>query len=274
MKTRLGRQESQLLAYAEMRGLRTVRTGELVGPLRLTPDQERELFRRMSRSGLVARVRPGLYLVPPRLPLGLRWSPTPAEAIKALMDDCGGRYQLCGANAFNRYGFDDQIPARLYAYNNQISGNRKIGNVEMTLIKVADKRLGDIDTVTTPEGPTLVYSSRTRTLVDAVYDWSRFNGIPRSYQWIRAELAAKRVRPSELAVLTLRYGDTGTIRRMGALCEQIGVAERVLRKLEAELPATRSPIPFVPNRPKRGPAAPRWGVVLNENASDKREPAS
>jgi predicted transcriptional regulator of viral defense system len=274
MKTRLGRQESQLLAYAEMRGLRTVRTGELVGPLHLTPEQERELFRRMNRSGLVARVRPGLYLVPPRLPLGLRWSPTPAEAINALMDDCGGRYQLCGPNAFNRYGFDNQIPTRLYAYNNRISGNRKIGNVEIALIKVADRRLGVTETVSTPEGPTLVYSSRARSLVDAVYDWSRFNGIPRGYQWIREELAAKRVRPSELAELTLRYGDTGTIRRIGALCEQIEVPERILRKLEAELPATQSLIPFVPNRPKRGRGLSRWGVVLNDDASDKRRAAS
>jgi predicted transcriptional regulator of viral defense system len=274
MKTRLGRQESQLLAYAEMRGLRTLRTGDLVKPLRLTSQQERELFRRMSRSGLVARVRPGLYLVPPRLPLGLRWGPTPTEAINALMDDCGGRYQLCGPNAFNRCGFDDQIPARLYAYNNRISGNRKIGNVEITLIKVADKRLGATEAVRTPEGPKLVYSSRARALVDAVYDWSRFNGIPRGYQWIRDELAAKRVRPSELVDLTLRYGDTGTIRRMGALCEQIGVSARLLRRLEAKLPDTSSPIPFVPNRPKRGPAVARWGIVLNDDARKERRSAS
>jgi predicted transcriptional regulator of viral defense system len=268
MKTRLGRQESLLLAYAQMRGLRTVRTGELTGPLRLSIEQERELFRRMNRGNLIARVRPGLYLVPPRLPLGLRWGPTEAEAINALMDDCGGRYQICGANAFNRYRFDDQIPNRLYAYNNRISGDRKIGIVDMTLIKVADERLGATETIVTPEGSTLVYSSRGRALVDAVYDWSRFNGIPRGYRWVREELAAKRVKPAQLAQLTLQYGDIGTRRRMGALLEQIGVTDRVLCKLEEQLPATRSPIPFVPGRPKRGPANPRWGVVINEHASD------
>jgi predicted transcriptional regulator of viral defense system len=232
--------------------------------LRLSGEQERELFRRMNRWGLIARVRPGLYLVPPRLPLGLVWVPTPAEAINALMDDCGGRYQICGANTFNRYGFDDQIPNRVYAYNNRISGDRMIGTVDMTLIKVADERLGDTEVVPTPEGPTLVYSSRARALVDAVYDWSRFNGIPRGYRWIREELKAKRVKPAELAESTLRYGDTGTIRRMGELLEQYGAPERVLRTLEHELPATSSPIPFVPTRPKRGRADRRWGVVLNE----------
>jgi predicted transcriptional regulator of viral defense system len=264
MKTRLGRQESLLLAYTQMRGLRVVRTGELTGPLRLSAEQERELFRRMNQGGLIARVRPGLYLVPPRLPLGLRWGPTEAEAINALMDDCGGCYQICGPNAFNRYGFDDQIPNRLYAYNNRISADRKIGTAAMTLIKVADERLGDTETVPTPEGATLVFSTRARTLVDAVYDWSRFDGIPRGYRWIRDELASQRVKPAELGALTLRYGDTGTIRRMGILLEQLGAAERVLRLLEQGLAATRSPIPFVSNRPKRGRANPRWGVVLNE----------
>jgi predicted transcriptional regulator of viral defense system len=176
----------------------------------------------------------------------------------------GGRYQICGANAFNRYGFDDQIPNRLYAYNNRISGDRMIGTVDLTLIKVADERLGATETIPTPEGPTLIYSTRARALVDAVYDWSRFDGIPRAYRWIREELAAKRIKPVELTELTRRYGDTGTVRRMGALLEQLGVTERILRLLEGGFPATQSPIPFVPRQPKRGRANPRWGVILNE----------
>ena len=121
-----------------------------------------------------ARLIPGAAPVAAGSALGT----DPGQAITALMDDCGGRYQICGPNAFNRYGFDDQIPNRLYAYNNRISGDRKIGQVEMTLIKVDDERLGATETTTVPEGPTLVYSSRARALVDAVYDWSRFDGIP------------------------------------------------------------------------------------------------
>ena len=70
MKSRLGRQETLLLAYAHMRKLRLLRMGELTGPLQLSGAQERELFRRLLRGGIIARVRPGLFLVPPRLPLG------------------------------------------------------------------------------------------------------------------------------------------------------------------------------------------------------------
>jgi len=221
-----------MLAYLQMRKRRTVRTGELTGPLQFTRDQERELFRRMARGGLIARVRPGLYLAPAQLPLGGSWRPDETLALNTLMEDRRGRYQICGPNAFNRYGFDEQVPTRVYAYNNRISGERTIGAIALTLIKVGDERLGDTEDVQTPDGLTASYSSRVRTLVDAVYDWSRFNSLPRAYAWIRSELAANRVDAGNLVTVTLRYGDKGAIRRIGALLEGERGREHLLQKLE------------------------------------------
>lgn len=255
-----------MLAYLQMRKQRVVRTGELTGPLRLTRFQELELFRRMARGGLIARVRRGLYLVPPQLPLGGSWSPDEALALNTLLEDRRGRYQICGPNAFNRYGFDEQVPTRVYAYNNRISGDRSVGVVALTLIKVADERLGDIDEVRSPDGQTALYSSRLRTLVDAVYDWSRFNSLPRAFAWIRTELAARRVAPAELVRVTLRYGDVGTIRRIGALLEREGVDAALQRKLRRALKPTGSVIPWIPTRPKRGTVDRRWGVVWNDSS--------
>ena len=266
MKTTLGKQETQLLAYLQMRKRQTVKTDELTGPLQLSREQERELFRRMARGGLIARVRPGLYLVPSLLPLGGAWSPDEILALNTLMEDRQGRYQICGPNAFNRYGFDEQIPTHVYAYNNRISGERSIGAVALTLIKVADNRLGDTEKIQTAEGLSAVYSSRVRTLVDAVYDWSRFNSLPRAYDWIRGDLAAARVSASALAAATLCYGDKGTIRRIGLLLERQGVATKLLQKLEGALTPSTGLIPLNPGKPKRGTISRRWGVVLNEEA--------
>jgi predicted transcriptional regulator of viral defense system len=265
MKRTLGGLEAQLLAYAQMRGWATVSTGDLRKPLRLSADQERKLFSRLARAGMIARVWRGLYLVPPRLPLGGKWSPDEGLALATLMAARGGgRYQICGLNAFNRYGFDTQIPVRVYAYNNRLSGDRRIGSLSLTLIKVADARLGATEESASSEGgPPAIYCSRARSLVDAVYDWSRFGSLPRGYVWIRRELAAKRVEPADLVGLTLRYGDRGTIRRIGALLDREGVAEPLLRKLERALPATTSPIPWIPRLPKRGRVERRWGVVRN-----------
>jgi predicted transcriptional regulator of viral defense system len=264
MKKKLGDLETQFFAYVQMRKLRTVRTGDLTNsPLRFIPDQERKLLSRLSRGGLIARVRQGLYLVPPQLPLGGAWTPGEALALNTLMKDRGGRYQICGPNAFNRYGFDDQIPIRVYAYNNRISGKRTIGSVVLMLIKVSDERLGATEEAAM-DGDKILYSSRVRTLVDAVYDWSRFNSLPRGYQWIRRELAAKRVNAWELIKATLRYSDTGTIRRMGALLEDEAIDPALLRKLARALNPTTSLIPWIPGRPKRGTVNRRWGVVINE----------
>ena len=255
-----------LFAYVQLRGLPTVRVGELRGPLRLSAIQERKLLNRLAKAGLIVRVWRGLYLVPPRLPLGGKWSPNEALALSTLMANQKGRYQICGPNAFNRYGFDDQVPNRVYAYNDRLSGERTVGAVALTLIKVAAERLGDTEQLRTVEGLTAVYSSRVRTLVDAVYDWSRFNSLPRGFGWIRAELAAGRVGAAELVRITLRYGDVGTIRRMGALLDRAGVAAALLRKLERALKPSSSLIAWNPVRPKRGTVDRRWGVAWNDRA--------
>jgi predicted transcriptional regulator of viral defense system len=263
VKKTLGQLETRLLAYAQMRRKQTVRLGELSGPVRLSGQQERQVLSRLARAGLIARVRRGLYLFPPRLPLGGKWSPDEILALNTLVQDRGGRYQICGPNAFNRYGFDEQMPTRLYAYNNRISGSRKIGAAALTLIKVADQRLGETEEFETADGLKAVYSSRVRTLVDAVDDWSRFDSLPRAYDWIRLELSAGRVSLGQLIRTAIRYGNQGTIRRIGILLEREGISRRSLRKLQQVLKPSSGLIPWIPTRPKRGQVNRQWGVVVN-----------
>jgi predicted transcriptional regulator of viral defense system len=263
MKRRLGNLERQLFAYAQLRNMKTFRTGDLCIPLGITAKQEREMLSRLSRARLIASVRRGLYLVPTRLPLGAQWTPHEALALNTLMDDREGAYQICGPNAFNRYGFDEQIPNRFYVYNNRISGERLIGSVALSLIKVSDARLGNTEVVKLADGSKLVYSSRTRTLVDAVYDWSRFGSLPRGYEWIRRELSAGRIEANDLARSALRYGNQGTVRRLGVLLEDIGVEERLLARLERNLRSSKSLILWIPNAGGRGRVSRRWGVIRN-----------
>lgn len=266
MKKGLGQLETLFFAYVQMRGITTVRTGDLTEPLRLSPTQERYLLSRLAKAGLIVRVWRGLYLAPARLPLGGVWAPDEAMVLTTLMEAQNGRYQVCGPNAFSRYGFDEQIPNRIYAYNNRLTGERTIGKISFVFIRVADGRLGDTEIARTTEGQTIVYSSRARTLVDAVYDWSRFNSLPRGYAWIRDELKKGRVSTAQLVKNTLRYGDTGTIRRMGALLERENADRSLLNKLQRALKPTTGLIPWIPTRPKRGTVDRRWGVVLNEQA--------
>ena len=198
--------------------------------------------------------------------------PAEALALTTLIQDRAGQYQICGPNAFHRYGWDEQVPNRVYAYNNRISGDRSVGQVELTLIRVADGRLGDTETVTTPEKIDLIYSSRARSLVDAVYDWSRFNSLPRAFGWIRKDLAESRISTADLVNATLTFGNQGTIRRIGFLLTELSEREKTLARLipvrlivrlERALRPSSSTIPWIPTMSKRGRVNKRWGLIVN-----------
>jgi len=88
--------------------------------------------------------------------------------------------------------------------------------------------------------------------------------MPRAFGWIKAELRAGRVDAFELARLTMRFGDVGTIRRIGALLDRLRVGQKLLLDIEDALKPTTSLIPWIPTRPKRGPADWRWGIVWND----------
>jgi predicted transcriptional regulator of viral defense system len=100
--------------------------------------------------------------------------------------------------------------------------------------------------------------------VDAVYEWSRFGSLPRAYGWILRELASGRVTASELARMAVRYGNQGTLRRIGVFLDQEGVARSLLSSIRRALRPSSGVIPWVPTSSRRGSVNRRWGVILNE----------
>ena len=121
---------------------------------------------------------------------------------------------------------------------------------------------------TTRDGLVAVYPSRARALVDAVYDWARFNSLPRGYPMDPRGTGqeAGRRRPIS-SRSTLRYGDVGTKRRVGraAGARRCG-GKASVRKLEKSLTPSSGLIPWIPTARKRGSIDRRWGVVVNGEA--------
>ena len=259
----LGDLATRFFAYIQLKKKDTVKTGELSPVLGISREQERDLLRRLARSGWIVRLKRGLYLAPRTIPPGGKGSPGEYLALAKLMEDRQGTYQICGPSAFNFHGFDDQIPAVTYAYNNRISGARTIGRLTFQLIKVADERLGGTYAFQTEQAVEAVYSSKARTLMDAVYDWSRFNSLPRGYEWIRNAVPVEKELARELTRCTLAFGNQATIRRIGHLFETLNQPPALMRKLQAALSDSRSPIPWIPGRAARGKVDRKWEVIAN-----------
>jgi len=254
----------QLLAYSQFKRKDIIRTGEVFPALGITGKQERELLSRMARAGLIVRLKRGLYLVPSRMPAGGRWGVSEYLLLPKLMSEFNGSYQLCGPTAFNYYGLYDQVPNQVYVYNNCISGRRTIADIGFVFIKVAEDRLGATKQIKTPEGFAVPIASKARALIDAVYDWRRFNTLPQAYKWIASNLRGKPAITDEIIDCSLRFGNQATIRRIGYLLDQCGTPENMLKRLKQALRSSKSLVPYNPGSPARGRINRDWGLIVNE----------
>ena len=75
--------------------------------------------------------------------------------------------------------------------------------------------------------------------------------------------AMRHVLPIGVVHETIEFGNQGTLRRIGALLDDVGASEPLLRRLEKEIHPSTSYVPWIPNRIKRGKMSKRWGVVIN-----------
>jgi predicted transcriptional regulator of viral defense system len=259
----LGDLGSRFFAYVQLKRKDMVRTGELTAVLGITESQERDLLRRLSDSGWIVRLKRGAYLIPPRIPAGGKYSPGVALILQKLMEERDGKYQICGPTAFSFYGLDDQIPSVTYVYNNRISGSRTIGSLAFQFTRVADARLGATTAVRTREGLEIIYSSKARTLMDAIYDWFRFNSLPRGYDWIRQEITRDPKFSSELVDATTQYGNQATVRRIGYLLDKLAQPPRIIMQLQRQLSDSKALIPWIPRKSAKGIVNRKWGVIAN-----------
>ena len=138
-----------------------------------------------------------------------------------------------------------------------------MGNLSFQFIKVADERLGSINAVRTGEDREMIYSSKARTLMDAVYDWSRFNSLPRGYGWIKEKIENESELASELVDVTVKYGNMATIRRIGYLLDTFIRNPRMINPLQHQLSTSSSLIPWIPGQSAKGTIIRKWGVIVN-----------
>ena len=262
---RLGKFKMQFLAWIQLEKKTQVATGEAAEAFGLTVTQERKLLSRMSQQGLIVRLRRGLYMVPAQVPPGGKWSPGEYKLARALMEDAGASYQIGGSIAFHQYGFDDQVPNEITVYNDKISRRTAMGGLRFTFIKVPPRRLGGSNKMKLPDGGEVIVASLPRALMDAVYDWDRYNTLPRAYVWI----AARKDEPEtikELIRVTLQHGNVGTMRRIGYILGKCKVSPRLLGRLKARVAAGKSLVKLVPTRPARGDINRDWGIIDNEQS--------
>jgi predicted transcriptional regulator of viral defense system len=256
--------ETRVLAWSQLNKRRIIRTGDLLSVMNINTSQEAKLLNKMSKSGVVIKLLRGLYLLPDKVP-ARPWSPSEYYLLAILMQELNAEYQVTGLAAFRFHKLSTQIPNQITVYNTKISGRKKIGIVTFNFIKVSKDRIGDVDffEINSGDSRLKVYmSSLARTIVDAIYDYSKLGAIPEPYDWIKERRSDENFL-KKLVKSTLDFSNISTQRRIGYLLDSLEVDKKLTGKILKALPKTNSLIPMIPQLANRGVNDRKWGVVIN-----------
>ena len=259
-------QDYQLLALGERKSkgrpwaiLTSDETSQTLG---LTLKQTARLFSRLLLKQRIQQLRRGVYLTPGKLPPGKLWQPSPYEVLWAYMNWLGAKWQITGLAAFAKYGFSTQVPQIFTVCNDKLSGEIEAGGSRFTFIKVDKEKLGNTTLFPMIGGIEISFSSKVRTIFDAVYYANRFGSLPSAYTWI-AEMKTDQNAIHELVHCCLSYGNKQTLSRIGFVLEKLNIDVTLLIN-EQKKNTTDTLIPLVPG-PRRGKIDRRWGIMENKS---------
>jgi predicted transcriptional regulator of viral defense system len=259
-------QDYQLLALGERKSMGKewvlLSSNEIMESLGLDSQQSFRLLSRLLKQKRIQQLRRGLYLVPGYLPPGKIWAPSNYEALWAYMDWLGAKWQITGHAAFTRYGFSTQIPQIITVYNNKLSGKADAGGGRFIFIKLPVNQIGSIKLFKMPGGIKIPFSSKARTIFDAIHFANRFGTIPEAYKWIKL-IAKDSKEIDELIKCTLLYGNKQSISRIGFVLESINIdVSSLFNKIEEQ--AGKTFFSLIPNS-RNGPANKKWKIIENKN---------
>ena len=265
----LGPLEMQFFAWTQLENKEQVKTGDFAKVKSLSTKQEADLLYNLSSSGVIVKLWRGLYLVPPKIPLGGRWSPSPYLVISKYMRNVGAKFQISGPAIFNLYGYSDQVSAWFTVYNNKISKRLYILQYRLDFAKVIKKRLGAVKKKA-PYGvkksePALI-SSAEQALIDAVYDYKKYGTLPEAYNWIAIAIQNKKISPEKLVDATIKYGNTMSQKRIGWTLDELKVPQKIIIRLKNKIPKTNFLAPLDPKN-NVGSINKKWGVIENVKLS-------
>ena len=265
----LGPLEVQFLGWAQMENKDQVKTGDFVKAVGISPKQEADLFYNLSSSGVILKLWRGMYLVPLKVPLGGRWTPSPYLIMSKYMRNLDAKFQISGNAIFNLYGYSDQLSSWFTIYNNKISKKVSIPPYRFNFVKVVENRLGKVVKKIPPgekESEPALISSKEQALLDIFYDYKKYGTLPKAYKQMKFAIISKKIDPDELAKLAIRYGNTMSQKRIGWALDKLKVGRKTLLRLNKKISKKNFLVPLDPKN-NIGSIDKRWGVIENVKLS-------
>lgn len=253
---------TQFFAYTQMRNVEIFHLGELQQAWGISLKQETNLLSYLVKQKIIIRLRRGIYLVPQKIPPGGKWQPDSLYIISVFMDIIKANYFISGLYAFNHYKLSKQVPSIIDIYNDKLSAKKKLGNLTLQLIKVPSYQIGYFTSINLKESKSVRIANLSRSLLDAVMDWSRFGTLPEALEWIKKHLTEKQF-IDEFIKCTMRYGNVSARRRIGYILYKEIPSASLIKKLLETIPVTKNWVLLDPTGKKSGTTNKLWRIVDN-----------
>jgi predicted transcriptional regulator of viral defense system len=260
---KIGDLEVKLLDFMQLKDSPIIRSGDMVEVLGITQQRENNLLSNMDQKGLVVRIKKGYYIVSPRIPIGNYARISEYKLLYYIMQAYDTQYLVSGPTAIYYYGYTTQIPNRIYVYNSKISGDKEIGGRSFVFMKTSTKRLKAADIIKMYDGTEVPYTSRARLLIDCIYDWNRYNTIPRVFKWIKNEIKKDPDITEKLVSNAIRYGNKSVQCRLGYFLEKLDINAKFVERMQKKIAGSKSIIPLIPNTDLKGSVNKKWGLIIN-----------
>jgi predicted transcriptional regulator of viral defense system len=233
--------------------------GEVKAITGLSDASARSFARSLVDRGVVARLKPGLFiLVPFELGKETQYMGHPWLVAKALVG--GDVYYLSHGTAMEAHQMITQPQLVVYVSTPNPKRTRSIMGTEFRFVRCAKKRIFGIEEHWATKQDKVSVSDIDRTIIDGLKQPEYCGGITEVAKglWMQRE----KISPDRLVEYALRLNIGAVIRRLGYLLDlyEIGT-DKTAKALSDQL--TNTYVPLDPILPNQGKHLHRWRLRLN-----------
>jgi predicted transcriptional regulator of viral defense system len=210
------------------------------------------ILSRMEAKGYIERIERGKYLI---IPLGSeKGKYTLHEFVIAsyLLEP----YAISYWSALHHYGLTEQIPNTVFV---QTTARKKknlmeIFGVNYQIVRVKEEKFFGICKEWIEETPVSI-TDKEKTIIDCL-DKPQYGG---GITEVAKALKNDSLDYNQLSNYALKIGNFAVVRRLGYLCEQMGIP------LNLPLPPSKKYLLLDPTMPAKGKNDPKWRLVINQD---------
>lgn len=227
---------------------------EVAGTGRYERSVLRVMLSRLEHQGYIERIERGKYVV---LPLGAeKGKYTMHEFVPASM--LVRPYAIAYWSALHHHGMTEQPPRTVFVQTTARKGKNRIEvfGLPYRIVRVKENKffgvrsewIGDME---------IQLTDREKTIVDCLDQPRYCGGVVEVAKALGNERFEKTLDLGRLSDHAVRLGNSGVTRRLGYLCDRVG--------LDIRLPdtKTKSYLHLDPSMPGKGPADPKWRLLVN-----------